>query len=134
MVASPDTADPHIEHDMRRHCAFQFPAVLITVGSSRWPELRSSYFHLSRDSESAVRRTLSFSLHEVAHILGTQIVESELLPVFEAFVHDEESVRIGVMRHLADFLAEVENLAIRESFLPVLNEVLTQTSPLALKC
>ena len=128
MVASPDAADAQPDNDMRRHCAFQFPAVLLTVGAARWDELRTSYLLLARDSETAVRRTLSFSLHEIAHVLDTQAVETELLDVFEAFIHDAEEIRVGVIGHLAEFLAEV-GPACRESYLPVLNEVPTQTSP-----
>ena len=34
-------ADSQPENDMRRHFAFQFPAVLLTVGGARWDELRT---------------------------------------------------------------------------------------------
>ena len=51
-----------------------------------------------------VRRTLAFSLHELAIILGEAITISDLLPTFDDFIKDLDEVRIGILKHLADFL------------------------------
>lgn len=117
---------------MRRACAFQFPAVLHTLGAARWADLRESYLALTRDEEVSVRRTLAFSLHAIAQVLGPQIVEAELLSVFEAFVGDaEDEVKMGVVTKLADFLAHI-GATCRESYLPVLSEVISpeRSSPM----
>jgi hypothetical protein len=46
--------------------------VLQTVGKERWEgELAQTYFTLVKDLQWKVRRTLSYSFHEVARILGT---------------------------------------------------------------
>jgi serine/threonine-protein phosphatase 4 regulatory subunit 1 len=51
-----------------------------------------------------VRRTLAFSIHELAVILGEDITHRDLVPVFDGFLKDLDEVRIGILRHLADFL------------------------------
>lgn len=43
-------------------------------------------------------------MHELAVIVGREIVASDLLPVFCEFLKDLDEVRIGVLKHLADFL------------------------------
>lgn len=54
-----------------------------------------------------MRRTLAYSLHEVAKIVGPQITERALLSVFDGFLSDLEEVKIGVVSHFADFLAQL---------------------------
>lgn len=51
-----------------------------------------------------VRRTLAFSIHELAVILGSELAHSDLVPIFNGFIKDLDEVRIGVLTHLADFL------------------------------
>ena len=51
-----------------------------------------------------VRRTLAFSIHELAVIVGEDITGRDLVPVFNGFLKDLDEVRIGVLKHLADFL------------------------------
>ena len=37
-------------------------------------------------------------------ILGEEITHRDLVPVFDGFLKDLDEVRIGILRHLADFL------------------------------
>merc|ERR1719242_2681250 len=86
------------------HCAFNFPAVVQTVGADRWDELRESYMLLLKKTFKS-RKTLACSLHEIAKILGTEIVERDLLQAFELFHKDIDDIREGVLKHFADFLS-----------------------------
>lgn len=56
-----------------------------------------------------VRRTLAFSIHELAVILGDQLTAADLVPIFNGFLKDLDEVRIGVLKHLYDFL-KVRNI------------------------
>jgi hypothetical protein len=47
-----------------------------------------------------VRRTLAYSIHEVARILGTDLTEAELVPVFNSFAKDLDEVWSAAARHL----------------------------------
>eukprot|EP00613_Pedinella_sp_CCMP2098_P025578 CAMPEP_0171716238 /NCGR_PEP_ID=MMETSP0991-20121206/19343_1 /TAXON_ID=483369 /ORGANISM="non described non described, Strain CCMP2098" /LENGTH=633 /DNA_ID=CAMNT_0012307275 /DNA_START=189 /DNA_END=2090 /DNA_ORIENTATION=+ len=116
------------ELDLRQHCAFQFPAVCFTLGEGRWGELRDCFSSLAGSGQQEVRRTLSCSLHVVAKVLGAELTESELLPVFESFIHDADpSVSVGVTNHLAEFLAVVTP-SWRESYLPLAEEQLVKAT------
>jgi len=47
---------------------------------------------------------LAFSIHELAVILGDQLTAADLVPIFNGFLKDLDEVRIGVLKHLYDFL------------------------------
>ena len=51
-----------------------------------------------------VRRTLAFSIHELAVILGETITTEDLVPIFNEFLKDLDEVKIGAVKHLADFI------------------------------
>lgn len=51
-----------------------------------------------------VRRTLAFSVHEPAVILGNQLTAADRVPIFNGFLKDLDAVRTGVLRHLCAFL------------------------------
>lgn len=70
-----------------------------------------------------VRRTLAFSIHELAVILGDEIAQSDLVPVFNGFIKDLDEVRIGVLKHLAHFLRLLRPHH-RRDYLPRMDEFL----------
>ncbi len=55
-------------------------------------------------SQWKVRRTLAFSIHEMALILGDEVTTVDLVPIFNGFLRDLDEVRIGVLKHFADFV------------------------------
>ncbi|RXM95751.1 Serine/threonine-protein phosphatase 4 regulatory subunit 1, partial [Acipenser ruthenus] len=70
-----------------------------------------------------VRRTLAFSIHELAIILGDQLTAADLVPIFNGFLKDLDEVRIGVLRHLYDFL-KLLHKEMRREYLYQLQEFL----------
>ena len=62
-----------------------------------------------------MRKTLAYSLFELANILGDEMTENELLPVLFHFFKDVDEVREGVMITLPDFIAQL-NKDQRESY------------------
>lgn len=113
------------DSDVQVYCAFAFPAVLHTVGAERWDgDLGRAYFVLARDLQWKVRRSLAHSLHEVARMLGAARAEALLVPLFELFLKDLDEVRVGVLRHLAAFLA-VLPAPRRAAYVAVLDELRT---------
>jgi len=75
---------------MLYHCAYNFPAVLLTLGPSFWPELKPIHQQLVRDNRTRIRHTLACSLHEVAKILGPSLAESELMSVLLHCLKDSD--------------------------------------------
>jgi len=93
-----------VDTEITRHCAYNLPAVAYTLGRQNWHCIKHLYETLSQAMQWKVRRTLAFSIHEMAMIEGEEITHRDLLPVFDGFLKDLDEVRIGVLKHLADFL------------------------------
>lgn len=106
---------------MLYHCAYNFPAVLLTLGPTAWENLKPLHEKLVRDSRVKVRKTLAYSLFELAKILGEDMTESELLPVLFYFIKDVEEVREGVMISLPQFVDSLSELQ-RESYVEKISE------------
>ena len=88
------------------YCAYNFPAVLVTLGPSHWStSLCPLYSKLIKDPGWKVRRTLAFSLHEVARIIGPDLTYQDLIEVLYYFINDIEEVKIGVISNLSKFLS-----------------------------
>lgn len=66
--------------------------------------IRIKFKNLIVPKQWKVRRTLSSSIHEMAVILGEELTMSDLLPIFDDFFKDLDEVRIGILKHLTDFL------------------------------
>ncbi|KAK7014956.1 armadillo-type protein [Favolaschia claudopus] len=71
-------------------CAFNYPAVALTLGRARWRELRETYLEIAENREVAVRRTLAASLGELAKIVGADNAEQDLLGVWWDAVRAED--------------------------------------------
>jgi len=112
-----------VDNDIARHCAFSLPAVALTLGRANWPLLKETYESLANDMQWKVRRTLANSIHELAVILGPEVASQDLVPIFNGFIKDLDEVRIGVLKHLADFLSLLSPEA-RAEYLPRLEEFL----------
>ncbi|XP_067291244.1 serine/threonine-protein phosphatase 4 regulatory subunit 1 isoform X2 [Pseudorasbora parva] len=93
-----------VDMEIAKHCAFSLPGVALTLGRQNWHCLRDTYETLASDMQWKVRRTLAFSIHELALILGDQLTAAHLVPIFNSFLKDLDEVRIGVLKHLYDFL------------------------------
>ncbi|KAJ4000105.1 armadillo-type protein [Lentinula boryana] len=87
-------------------CAFNYPAVTLTVGRTRWPSvLRDTYIWLNESSIPGVKRTLAASLGEMAKILGEDYAQQDLLPVWHnAFCTSEDDVRLKLVECLVPFV------------------------------
>lgn len=93
-----------VDTEIAKHCAYSLPGVALTLGRQNWHCLRETYEALASDMQWKVRRTLAFSIHELAVILGDQLTAADLVPIFNGFLKDLDEVRIGVLKHLHDFL------------------------------
>merc|ERR1712142_1055806 len=112
-----------VDNDISRHCAFSLPAVALTLGRTNWPLLKETYEALANDMQWKVRRTLASSIHELGVILGEEVAASDLVPIFNGFIKDLDEVRIGILKHLADFLTLLNDNA-RKEYLSKLDEFL----------
>jgi serine/threonine-protein phosphatase 4 regulatory subunit 1 len=87
-------------------CAFNFPAVALTLGRDRWRELRDVYLDVASDTTFKVRRTLAASLGELAKIIGEENAQSDLVGVWWDSVRcEEEGVRLKAVECVDDFVS-----------------------------
>ncbi|XP_058033699.1 serine/threonine-protein phosphatase 4 regulatory subunit 1-like isoform X1 [Ahaetulla prasina] len=93
-----------VDTEIAKHCAYSLPGVALTLGRQNWHCLKDTYETLASDVQWKVRRTLAFSIHELAVILGDQLTAADLVPIFNGFLKDLDEVRIGILKHLYDFL------------------------------
>eukprot|EP00755_Sulcionema_specki_P011119 Sspe_Gene.48272::Locus_25009_Transcript_1_1_Confidence_1.000_Length_2244::g.48272::m.48272/K15424/PPP4R1; serine/threonine-protein phosphatase 4 regulatory subunit 1 len=104
--------------DYAEYCAFSFPAVALTIGPERWDELRQAFQSLSRDVQWKVRKSLSFSVHEIAKIVGQEITEQCLADAVEFFMRDLDEVKVGCLQSIPEFLSHC-GTEMREKFIPM---------------
>jgi len=111
------------DNEIAHHCAFSLPAVALTLGRKNWILLKNAYDRLASDMQWKVRHIVASSIHELAVILGEDLATEDLVPVFSGFMKDLDEVRIGALKHLADFLKFLRPPD-RNLFLPRLSEFL----------
>ena len=121
----PQMSSAVVDAEVNYHCAFNFPAVLLALGPSKWDELSGCFHSLVKDSKFTVRRTLACSLHEIAHILGPTVTQQQLLPIMDAYLRDVDEVRGGIIQSFAHMLRCVP-LNIRENYVEILWQVQKQ--------
>ncbi|CAG8517817.1 10969_t:CDS:10 [Paraglomus occultum] len=85
-------------------CAYNFPAIVLTLGPSRWDDLKETYSSLTRDVQVKVRRSLACSLHEIARVIGPEKTQQDLMRVFAEYTHDIDEVKSGVLKNMVAFI------------------------------
>ncbi|KAJ1307898.1 hypothetical protein OPQ81_001976 [Rhizoctonia solani] len=65
-------------------CAFNYPAVVLTLGPKRWSRLSGYYTYLAEESwhTPKVRSTLAASAGEIARVIGPQAALKDIVPVW----------------------------------------------------
>ena len=89
-------------------CAFNFPAVALTLGSERWCEIREVYLEIASNPACDIRRTLAASLGEIAKIIGPEQAQTDLTDVWWTSIKsDDEEVRMKAVECLHDLVGVV---------------------------
>jgi len=122
----PSLSNALVDNEVNYFCAYSFPAVTLRV-SSRWDQLKPTYLELCKDNKFKVRRTLSYSIHEIAAIIGTELTEKDLIPMFDMFTKDLEDVRMGVISNLCAFLSHLSRDTSRLLYIPLLKEIFRES-------
>ncbi|KAF8557242.1 ARM repeat-containing protein, partial [Imleria badia] len=87
-------------------CAFNYPAVALTLGRARWGELRSLYLTLSQNRSLKVRKTLAASLGELARVIGPENAQRDLVDVWwDAMRAEDGDIQLKVIEALPLFVS-----------------------------
>ena len=68
-----------VDADTVYHCAYNFPAVLLTIGPERWDELSEIHENFANNGQIRVRKTIASSLYQVARIIGGDRAAADLI-------------------------------------------------------
>jgi len=123
------TGDANTDAEMKVHCAYSLPAVLLLLGNSSWSTLRECFFHLATNQDTppilAVKRCLASSLHVMSHILSIQITEEDILPILApAFLRSTDQItRTNTFKHLSSLMS-ILSPAKRLMIMSVINDIL----------
>ena len=79
------------EKDLSYYFAYNFPAVLYCYGKKCWPELKDIYYDFCFEENLAIRLSIISSFHEVANIVGKDMTQNELLPIYDKFLESNEN-------------------------------------------
>lgn len=113
--------------DLLEYCAFNFPAVTMTLGVDKWQLLEKAYNALTKDVQWKVRKTLAYSLNEISKILKKDtLIEKSLCPAFELFIRDLDEVKQGVIINLAGFLGSLPDQT-REKYFKMIADLPEET-------
>lgn len=111
-----------IDSEITRMCAFSLPAVTWALGRRHWHKIRDILTALTGSDDWKVRSTLSHSIHVLAQIVGRRLAEEDLVVKFNTFIRDWDEVRLGALKHFAEFLC-VLSPQTRKVYLPVLTSL-----------
>ena len=96
------------EENMGYYFAYNFPAILYCYGSEHWPELKSIYIDFCFETDIKIRRSIVVSFHEISKIIGQNITENELLPIYDTFLNSNDKIEKNLsIRYLPKILMQV---------------------------
>ena len=93
------------ERDRAYQCAFNFPAVAFALQKDKWHKISKIYKLLTASQDPKIRQTLASSVHEIAKIVGREITERELVPVFRSYSDDSNiKVQENLFHNMSEFI------------------------------
>ncbi|KRZ03413.1 Serine/threonine-protein phosphatase 4 regulatory subunit 1, partial [Trichinella zimbabwensis] len=117
------------DEDSAYLASVSFPGVVLALGRSYWYLLKGAFVDFSQNNNQKIRRTLSCSMHVLAMILGPEISELDLVPIFIRLMRDDmDTVRIGALEHLYEFILQLESSG-RRPVVANLSAFLESSSP-----
>ena len=78
------------EKDLNYYFVYNFPAILFCYGKNSWPELKNIYFDFCNEENFKTRLSIIASFPEIVNILGEEITENELLPIYDKFLESKD--------------------------------------------
>ena len=88
---------------------YNFPAILYCYGSEYWPKLKPIYIDFCFETDMKIRKSIISSFHEVSKIIGQNITENELLPIYDTFLGSTNKAEKNLaVRHLPKILLLVD--------------------------
>lgn len=99
-----------IDNTLCFKCAYNFPAVMLTLGRKFWPLMHQHFLSLCNDLQSnvRVRKTMAKSIYQVALIIGSEQATKDLVAPFVEFFKDVDEIKIEVVKQVSNFIKIVD--------------------------
>ncbi|CRK99079.1 CLUMA_CG012113, isoform A [Clunio marinus] len=99
-----------IDNNLCYKCAYNFPAVMLTLGKQFWPLLHQHFLSLCNDLQSnvRVRKTMAKSIYQIALIIGSEQATKDLVAPFVEFFKDIDDIKIEVAKHVTNFIRIID--------------------------
>jgi hypothetical protein len=99
-----------IDNDLCYKCAYNFPAVMLTLGKRFWPILHQHFLSLCNDLQSSVRvrKTMAKSIYQIALIVGSHQATVDLVAPYVEFFKDIDEIKIEVVKQVSKFIKIVD--------------------------
>lgn len=99
-----------IDNNLCFKCAYNFPAVMLTLGKQFWPLLHQHFLSLCNDLQSSVRvrKTMAKSIYQIALIIGSEQTTKDLVAPFVEFFKDIDEIKIEVVKQVSNFIKIVD--------------------------
>lgn len=99
-----------IDNNLCFKCAYNFPAVLLTLGKQFWPLMHQHFLSLCNDLQCSVRvrKTMAKSIYQIALIIGAEQATKDLVVPFVEFFKDVDEIKIEVVKLISSFIKIVE--------------------------
>ena len=97
------------EKELSYYFAYNFPAVLYCYGKKYWPELKDVYYDFCFEEDLAIRLSIISSFHEIANIVGKDLTQNELIPIYDKFLESNENFEQKLaIKNLPQILIKVD--------------------------
>lgn len=99
-----------IDNNLCFKCAYNFPAVLLTLGKQFWPLMHQHFLSLCNDLQCSVRvrKTMAKSIYQIALIIGAEQATKDLVAPFVEFFKDVDEIKIEVVKLISSFIKIVD--------------------------
>lgn len=85
--------------DLLFHCAYNMPGILFILKSESWESLKELYVKLSKSNDARIKKTLAYSIHEIAKLVGQEVTEEMLVKILNGYLKDGlKEVRMGIVK------------------------------------
>ena len=104
------------EEELNYYFAYNFPAILFCYGKDAWDDLKKIYYDFCFEENLKIRLSIISSFHEIVNILGKEITEKELLPIYDKFLGSNEKYEQKLaIKNLPKILLKV-NKSLKERY------------------
>ena len=97
------------QKELSYYLAYNFPAILFCYGSKYWNDLKDIYYDFCFEEDLAIRLSIISSFHEIANIVGKEITQNELLPIYDKFLESNDNYEQKLsIKNLPQILIKVD--------------------------